>query len=119
MIREELALVKQNGAKRMIQYCSSYPKVYCDWLTECEGLRGFQTNDIVHMVSRSFRLVHNFRACGGSAGFKRCEDFKRCKGFKRCEDFKRCKGFKRCEGLRGLQGFQALRGFQLVDHQTA
>ena len=101
------------------QYCSSYPKVSSDWLTECEGSRGFQTNNIVHMVSRSFRLVHNFRACGGSAGFKRCEDFKRCKGFKRCEDFKRCKGFKRCEGLRGLQGFQALRGFQLVDHQTA
>ena len=37
--------------------------------SECEGLRGCQTNNIVHMVSRSFRLVHNFRACGGSAGF--------------------------------------------------
>ena len=70
-------------------YCSSYPKVYCDWLTECQGLRGFQTNNIVHMVSRLFRLVHNFRACGESAGFKRCEDFKRYKGFKRCKDFKR------------------------------
>ena len=33
------------------------------------------------MVSRSFRLIHNFRACGGSDGFKRCEDFKRCEGF--------------------------------------
>ena len=49
------------------QYCSSYLKVYCDWLTECEGLREFETNNIVHMVSRSFRFVHNFPACGESA----------------------------------------------------
>ena len=33
-----------------LQYCSSYPKVYCDWLTKCEGLRGFQTNNIARTV---------------------------------------------------------------------
>ena len=32
-----------------MQYCSSYPKVYCDWLTECEGLKGVQTNNSVHI----------------------------------------------------------------------
>ena len=107
---------KLGARKTCIQYCSSYPKVYCDWLTECEGLRGFQTNNIVHMVSRSFRLVHNFRACGGSAGFKRCEDFKRYKGFKRCKDFKRYKGFKRCEGFKRCKGFKRCEGCKGFKH---
>ena len=50
------------------QYCSSYPKVYCDWLTWSERLRGFQSNHMVSRVSRGTfvprgRLVMSPHTC--------------------------------------------------------